>query len=68
MFDIFCVSGSSTTRKPSTFARIHPGRSTTVAASGVAESMRVNSRTCPSASRDSLRSSRTACLASSRLT
>src|SRR5690606_24781197 len=66
---ICSISGSSTTRKPSTFARIHPGRSTIVAGSGSSsDAMPVNSRTWPWAIFDSARSSATASRASAWLT
>src|SRR5215831_8900787 len=62
------ASGSSTTRKPSTFARIHPGRSTTATLPPSANaSMPVTSRTGPAAAAASSRSSATTFLASVRL-
>ena len=65
------ASGSSTTRKPSTLARIQPGRSTTAtcpAASSVLD-IPVTSRTGRSSvARTGSRNSATTCLASARLT
>jgi hypothetical protein len=65
----FFVSGSSTTRKPSTFAAAQPGRSTTVASStSPGGTSPVTARTCSSACTASWRSSVTISLASAQLT
>ena len=66
---ICSASGSSTTRKPSTLARIQPARSTTETAPGATLLCRpVTSRTGPSTAAASSRSSATVCRASARLT
>src|SRR5580693_10164864 len=66
---IFCTSGSSTTRKPSTFARIQPGRSTTATRPSSGEPGKpVSSRTGSATSSASCRSSATTFLASAILT
>src|SRR6266849_7032759 len=68
----FCMcstSGSSTTRNPSTLARIHPGRSTTATvppAAGAASPVTSRTGSCTAAANS--RSSATTFLASARLT
>src|SRR5690625_3031379 len=58
-------AGSSTTRNPSTLARIHPGRSTTTAGPvGTRGFNPVKSLTCPAATVESSRNCATACRAS----
>src|SRR5579875_3324089 len=66
---ICSASGSSTTRNPSTLARIQPGLSTTATLPGVIlPGSPVTSRTGPSTAVARSRSSATACRASARLT
>ncbi len=66
---IRCTSGSNTTRKPSTFARIQPGRSTTATRPSSGEPGKpVSSRTGSATSSANWRSSATTFLASAMLT
>ncbi len=66
---IFLASGSSTTRKPSTLARIQPGLSTTATFPSSADPGRpVSSRTGSATAAASWRSSATTFLASAMLT
>ncbi len=68
---ILSSSGLSSSRKPATFARTQPGRSTTrtgVSCGGPSVPIRVKPRTCSSDALACRRSSATMALASSRLT